>query len=58
MNLMDVAEFAPLHLTRNLGALDALIAATAIGQGATLLTFNGGHFRPIPGLKLTQPYTR
>ena len=53
-----LTDFAPLHLAHGLGALDAFIAATAIGHDATFLTFNGRHFRAVPGLRLEQPYTR
>jgi hypothetical protein len=35
-----------------------LIAATAIGQGATLVTFNVKHYRAIQGLSTEQPYSR
>ena len=38
------------RLSINLGIIDALIAATAIGLGATLCTFNTKHFPAVPGL--------
>jgi predicted nucleic acid-binding protein len=47
-----------LHLSHSLGLVDALIAATAVGQGATLCTFNVKHYRLVPGLTLAQPYRR
>lgn len=50
--------FTAYHLSHNLGLLDAVIAACAIGQSATLLTFNVKHFRVVPGLVLVQPYKR
>lgn len=53
-----LADFSKLHLSHKLGLIDALIAATAVGQGATLCTFNVKHYRPVPGLTLTQPYKR
>jgi len=53
-----LAEFAPLHRAHGLGALDALIAATALGHDATFLTFNARHFRAVPSPRLAQPYTR
>jgi predicted nucleic acid-binding protein len=46
------------HLSHSLGILDSLIAATAIGQGATLCTFNVKHFAAVPGLTTEQPYVR
>lgn len=50
--------FTQYHLSHGLGLLDALIAATAMGAKATLLTFNTKHFQSIPGLKLAEPYVR
>ncbi len=46
------------RLSHSLGLVDALIAATAIGQGATLCTFNVKHFAAVPGLTTEQPYGR
>ena len=46
------------HLSHRLGLIDALIAATAIGHGATLCTFNVKHFSAVPGLVTKQPYLR
>lgn len=51
-------DFTTYHLSNNLGLLDALIAACAVGQGATLCTFNVKHYRVISGLITEQPYTR
>jgi predicted nucleic acid-binding protein len=51
-------DYAAFHLSNNSGLLDALIAATAIGLGATLCTFNVKHFRVVPGLTVEQPYAR
>jgi predicted nucleic acid-binding protein len=53
-----LTEFATLHLSHGLGLLDSLIGATAVGLGAELCTFNDKHYRGIPGLVLTRPYTR
>lgn len=53
-----LSDFAILHLSHGLGLLDALIAATSMGRGASLCTFNIKHYHAIPGLTLVQPYRR
>ncbi|MGB3205723.1 MAG: hypothetical protein WBB28_12100 [Crinalium sp.] len=53
-----LSDFTTYHLSNSLGLLDALIAACAIGQGATLCTFNLKHYRVVPGLVTEQPYRR
>jgi predicted nucleic acid-binding protein len=53
-----LADFSVLHLSHGLGLLDALIAATAIGRGATLCSFNVKHYRAVRGLTLLAPYLR
>ncbi len=53
-----LSDFTNYHLSDSLGLLDALIAACAVGQGATLCTFNVKHYRVIPSLIMVQPYTR
>ena len=53
-----LADFTAYHLSHKLGLLDALIVACAIGVSAELCTFNTKHYRIIPGLTITQPYTR
>jgi predicted nucleic acid-binding protein len=53
-----LADFTAYHLSHRLGLLDALIAACAIGRGATLCTFNVKHYRVIAGLQTEQPYPR
>src|SRR2546423_15333285 len=50
-----LADFTAYHLSHGLGLLDALIAACAVGQ---LYTFNDKHYRIVPGLVTTRPYTR
>ena len=51
-------EFSTLHLSHGLGLLDALIAATAVGHGGVLNTFNERHYRMFPGLTTVRPYRR
>jgi predicted nucleic acid-binding protein len=53
-----LSDFAAHHHAHGLGLIDALIAATARGLGASLLTFNEKHYRPIADLHAIQPYTR
>ena len=53
-----LSDFTTYHLSHSLGLLDALIAACAVGQGATLCTFNVKHYRVVPGLVMAQPYIR
>jgi predicted nucleic acid-binding protein len=53
-----LADLTAYHVSNALGLLDALIAATAIGLGATLFTFNTKHYQPVPGLLTAQPYKR
>ena len=53
-----LSDFTAYHLSHNLGLLDAIIAACAIGLAATLCTFNTKHYQVIPGLKVAQPYRR
>lgn len=53
-----MSDFAAYHLSHGLGLLDAMIAATAIGMSAPLLTFNVKHYRVVPGLVVVQPYSR
>lgn len=51
-------NFASYHLSHGLGLLDALIAACAVGQSATLFTFNSKHYKIVPRLKTAKPYRR
>lgn len=53
-----VQLFESFHLSHRLGLIDSLIAATAIGLGATLCTFNAKHFAPVKDLLLSEPYLR
>lgn len=53
-----LVEFSTLHLSHGLGLLDALIAATAVGHGGVLNTFNERHYRVFPGLTTVRPYRR
>ena len=53
-----LSDFTAFHLSHNLGLLDALIAACAVGQTATLFTFNNKHYRVVTGLATAEPYVR
>lgn len=53
-----LANYAAHHHPHGLALIDALIAATAQGLNASLLTFNEKHYRPIADLKTKQPYSR
>jgi predicted nucleic acid-binding protein len=53
-----LTDFMAYHLSHDLGLLDALIVACAIGVSATLCSFNAKHYRVVPGLVMVQPYTR
>jgi predicted nucleic acid-binding protein len=53
-----VDTYTKLKLSHGLSVNDALIAACAIGLGATLCTFNVKHFSAIVGLSHQQPYPR
>lgn len=53
-----LGDLAALRLSTGLGLLDALIAATAVGRGATLCTFNAKHYKAVPGLSWQRPYQR
>jgi predicted nucleic acid-binding protein len=53
-----LSDFTAYHLSHKVGLIDALIAACAVGQNATLCTFNVKHYRVIPGLNVDQPYSR
>ncbi|MBC6479896.1 MAG: type II toxin-antitoxin system VapC family toxin [Hormoscilla sp. GM7CHS1pb] len=53
-----LSDFTDYHLSDNLGLIDALIAAIAVGRSATLYTFNVKHYRVVPGLKIEKPYSR
>ena len=53
-----LSDFSTYHPAHGLGLLDALVAACALGRNATLQTFNAKHYRVVPGLVISQPYTR
>lgn len=53
-----LADFSIYHLSHGLGLLDSLIAASAVGQSASLYTFNAKHYAAVPGLIVVQPYIR
>ncbi|HEY3331231.1 MAG TPA: PIN domain-containing protein [Capsulimonadaceae bacterium] len=51
-------QFVDLHLAQGTGLIDVLIAGTAISHQVPLYTFNIRHYKNIPDLHITQPYTR
>lgn len=53
-----LSDLVSLRLSHSLGLIDAVIAATAVGQDAILCTFNLKHYSVVPGLTLSQPYNR
>jgi predicted nucleic acid-binding protein len=53
-----LADLAVYRLSHGLGLIDSLIAATARGLDASLLTFNAKHYRPLTGILIRQPYVR
>ena len=53
-----LADFAAYRLSHSLGLLDSLIAATAMGLGVALATFNEKHYGALSALKTLQPYSR
>jgi predicted nucleic acid-binding protein len=53
-----LSNFMTYHLSDRLGLIDSLIAACAVGQDATLCTFNVKHYRVVPNLVISQPYAR
>lgn len=40
---------------KTMGPYDAIVAASAIGRGSALATFNRRHFENVEGLKLIEP---
>jgi predicted nucleic acid-binding protein len=53
-----LSNFTAFHLSHNLGLIDSLIGACAVGLSATLCTFNVKHYKVVPGLSMEQPYSR
>lgn len=53
-----LSSFTAYHLSNNLGLIDSLIGACAVGLSATLCTFNEKHYKVVPGLLMDQPYAR
>jgi predicted nucleic acid-binding protein len=51
-------DYTAHHLSHNLGLIDSLIAACAVGLSAELCTFNLKHYGVVPGLVTAQPYTK
>lgn len=53
-----LSDFTVYRLSHGIGLIDSLIAACAVGQEATLCTFNTKHYRVVGELKLAEPYNR
>jgi predicted nucleic acid-binding protein len=53
-----LADFKEYRLSHNLGLLDSLIAACAVGRSLPLGTFNAKHYAPISDLITEQPYEK
>ena len=53
-----LADFKRFRLSHNLGLLDALIAACAVGRSVALSTFNAKHYAAIADLVVDQPYRK
>ncbi len=53
-----LAWFESLYLSHNLSIMDCLIAAIAVRLNAPLYSFNLKHYRSVPGLTVSAPYTR
>lgn len=51
-------DFTAYHLSHELGLVDSLIGACAIGLPARLLTFNVKHYCVMRGLTAFEPYIR
>ena len=52
VHAVRAARLAAELKLQSIGIADFQIAATALEDGAELLTFNREHFRRVPGLKL------
>src|SRR5205807_9837364 len=50
--------YSKASLSHNLGLIDALVAACAVGLGATLCTFNTKHYQAVPDLRHQRPYKK
>lgn len=55
---LALSNFTSYHLSHNLGLIDSLIGAIAVGASAKLCTFNVKHYKAIPGLLIEQPYNK
>ncbi len=53
-----LADFTTYRLSHGVGLLDSMIAACAVGNSATLYTFNNKHYQAVPNLVTAEPYTR
>ncbi len=56
INELGTKLFQKWKLSKGLSFVDAIIAATAIKRGLTLITRNNKHFAFLPELKVSQPF--
>ncbi len=56
--LRAIECYADFHLSHGIGIIDVLIAFTAVGLDAELLTFNTKHFNVVEGLRLRRLYEK
>lgn len=55
--LLDTSMlYKRFHISRNVGFLDCLIAATAVSLRLRLATLNLKHFAPFSDLQVEKPY--
>ncbi len=55
---MALSTYVPMKISTGVGVLDAMVAATAVGRGLPVATFNQKHFVGLSGVAVVQPYFR